>query len=248
MRFDAIPRQLIDLMAGRIWHATDHRRLQEILVCGLLPTASQRKAWAGRCRAWGGVSVFDFRGMDYRRLSQITEANPDWTGWLGENGGSRCVAWIELREGSVAERVTPPKEFWERHLSAQAEEVKKNPIAHVEACHSGPVPAEAFGEVLLLNSHDSKLYKRMPSAAAALDALPDFLELCPDEWPDRIDSALRVPSLLAAQDITETESRPSLAEQIRRAMLGPEACPDTSEELREALVRVGMGMQKRGEN
>ena len=176
-----LPDSLWTELCGRLWHATSLEGLTGIVADSRIRVSTGDRYRNSICRCRECVSLFDF-GRE--ALNQDDFMRSNWFSWLGAEHTGRCAIWLEIdRERSVDRLISP---------TALLEIVRKEQIGGrffvgVEACHKGPIAANAIVGALVLDCHDCSQFQRYAGTMAyllhAAVSFSDSLPPLPPESP-----------------------------------------------------------------
>lgn len=154
MRNPGLPRDLWAILKGGLWHATARKGLAGIASAGRIEAAVGSRYIGAFSRAVGGISLFDFGKSAVDNWGQFH----NWSGWFGHQQQARVAVWIELDRRKIFKRLLDAKQANDSWKTDMA----RTFIPGVEACHIGPIDADAFKQVLLIDQHDRCLFRSHP--------------------------------------------------------------------------------------
>jgi hypothetical protein len=183
------------LLRPGLWHSTAAGRYHSILKDGeIRPDGGQggnvyKGSYAVHMEA---VSLFDFESASE---DEALGTYKKWCDFLWRRDNGPLTVWIGLKRDLLPGRLMLPTEIREGAVRAS-----KNWYPRVEACHLGPVPADAFDRVLAVSTTTPLTFELLAIGEAALPRLDELAE----EWrkpPDEED--LIVERLRAARTRSE---------------------------------------------
>lgn len=177
------PLELFNALAGKLWHATCHSKVEAILAQGIDPKAEPEFS-GGACRKRGGVALMDFRALSGSAV-QDSYARPgcQWCSWLsGRHGGRRCGVWLQIDGERLAHDVLLDLETIAQLRRTDEALGKLKFMAEVEAWHVGTIPPSAIAAALLVYKFDPSAWQLVESTSDLPSAINAFLPLCVDEY------------------------------------------------------------------
>lgn len=150
-RRDALQKALLPRLIGGLWHTTSPDHFQGIRKGGAILPGEISKSYA---RDIGGVSLFDFEGFDPEAFSAKYPTIP-YLEFVPYQSCWGCAAvWIEIDPEKIASQLISGRDLWIRR---KAENATSRLMAYIEAAHLGPLPVEAFRQVLLVRKEDANI-------------------------------------------------------------------------------------------
>ncbi len=156
-----------------LWHMTVLARFRAILAAGEIKPdgGKQGNVYQGSfAKSVGAVSLFDFESASEEDALGTFQK---WSAHLCAPY-DRLTIWIGLSR----DRLLPGRLMLADKVGECA--VGKLWYPRIEACHLGPIPADAFAAVLAVSTAKPYQCEALPIGAAALRRLPELAE----QWPD----------------------------------------------------------------
>ena len=146
-----LPKELWDRLDGQLWHATGPIELLGIISNREIRVGVGERYRSSFCRRHGAVSLFDFGPTAEVVPSRIEQM----FGWFGDQQQSRLAIWLEIN------RARALSNLWN---AATARKKWNEPpygefIHGVEACHTGVVPLDAIGAVVLVDRDNRERFE-----------------------------------------------------------------------------------------
>jgi hypothetical protein len=162
------------LLRPGLWHSTTPTRYRAILDDGEIRPDGGRggNVYKGSLAvSIGAVSLFDFESASEE---DALGTYGKWCThlWLPDID-TRLTVWISMNRDLLPGRLILAKE-----CGKLATREAKNYYPRVEACHLGPVPANAFTGMIAVSPCG---FERLPIGPAALPHLDELAERCPDD-------------------------------------------------------------------
>jgi hypothetical protein len=153
---------ILPRLVGGLWHTTRLDRFQEIVATGAIlpepnvPDSERWNAAAGRkfypyARFIGGVSLFDFEGLDrdaYAKRCPMSQ----WETFVPFRGEWKSAVWIEIDRSRLASHFISGTDLWQHYLSSPSK--SHNIMPFIEADHLGPLPCKVFAWSFVVSEGD----------------------------------------------------------------------------------------------
>ena len=156
-----------------LWHSTVLARFCAIHTAGEIKPdgGKQGNVYQGSfAKSVGAVSLFDFESASEEdALGTLNK----WSAHLCAPD-ARLTVWIELSRDRLPGRLILADDV------GKLAQGKENFYPRTEACHVGPIPADAFASVLAVSTAKPHQFEAL---AIGMAALPRLREL-DEQWPD----------------------------------------------------------------
>jgi hypothetical protein len=165
-----LPQSLWATLDGRLWHATGAKGFAGIVSDGEIRVFRERYN-NSLCKMLDGVSLMDFGSSAIDYPNQFN----NWWGWFGHQQGCRVAIWLEIDRRAVTQALLDAgaiHAIWHDNLSRQI-------IPGVEACHKGAIPLASVNGVLLIDRQDLEVSEWLEIENARGDALAKFEDRLP---------------------------------------------------------------------
>jgi len=161
-----LPSALWEILNNRLWHATGSKELAGIIADGEIRVFGDRYK-GSLSKALGAVSLMDFgpTAVDFDQFD-------NWCGWLGHQQNSKVAIWLEIDREAVAANLYDAKAT----CDISANNLGKQVIPGVEACHKGPIPISAVVSCLMIDrDHNHARFEWIPmDRDTILDSVSQF--------------------------------------------------------------------------
>lgn len=172
---DDLPDSLWEVINERLWHATSTEGLKGILEAGEIKIGNRYNN--SLCLHLRCVSLFDFRPTAKNYDRQFL----NWWGWFGHQQKSSVAVWLEIDRAATVDKVCDAGKMhgiWKENLNKQF-------IPGVEACHKGPIPIRVLKSALLIYRYDLKRFEHFEEVNEILiDEMVDFEKSLPLPEPE----------------------------------------------------------------
>ena len=191
-----------DELRTGLWHATSPERFKSIRDTGVIdpePSIPDTERWCTGggpelypyCRSVGGVSLFEFEGID---MGAYDEESPgsSWRTFLVGRADQVATVWISIDKANLGDSFISGSDVLEGWRGG---DLGRMIMPRIEACHKGVLPLVHCTHVLLLCSADTTEFKKYRLTPFDID---DF-ERTLSEWSDRFSEIYAVRRLPAAE-------------------------------------------------
>jgi len=183
---------VFDELMGSLWHVTGNQTFGRILSTGEIhpePPIANKLRWATArgpdyypyCRSLGGVSLFDFRDVDWDWMAERNQLRH----WLKFLSGRECweaAIWLAIDIDQIEDGFISAGDVRQGWLSGN---LHRRWMPGIEACHKGAIPIAACSMALAVFSGDSTQYKKYNLDAfdgaefqRQLSEWKDYMERC----------------------------------------------------------------------